>query len=110
MNKRDFFEEGNQVYFCYGRLSNRMMLERYGVALEGNKFDHVWVKVDLLRHLEAYPDVLEIMQLRSLSLKRKFKVKRREFCMELLQFIRMTKWSAIRNRLDELYYPFDRDR
>jgi hypothetical protein len=68
------------------------------------------VKVDLLRYLEAYPDVLEIMQLRSLSLKRKFKVKRREFCTELLQFIRMTKWNAIRNRLDELYYPFDLDR
>jgi hypothetical protein len=50
------------------------------------------------------------MQVRSLSLKRKFKLKRREFCLELLQFIRMTKWSNIRHRIDELYYPFDLDR
>lgn len=87
-----------------------MMLERYGVALEGNKFDHVWLRVDLLKYLEGYPDVLEVMQLRSLSLKRKFKIKRREFCLELVQFVRTSKWSAVRNRLDELYYPFDLDR
>lgn len=70
----------------------------------------MWVKVNLLRYLEGYPDVLEVMQLRSMSLKRKFKVKGREFCYELLQFIRSTKWSALRNRLDEFYYPFDLDR
>ncbi len=40
-----------QVYFCYGRLSNRMMLMRYGMALEYNKYDHVHVRVEYLEHL-----------------------------------------------------------
>lgn len=54
--------------------------------------------------------MLEIMQLRSLSLKRKFKIKRRELCLELIQFIRTTKWNSVRHKLDELYYPFDLDK
>jgi hypothetical protein len=50
-SSKDQFEKGAQVYFCYGRLSNRMLLMRYGVALEFNKYDHVYLKIPFLEYL-----------------------------------------------------------
>ena len=58
MNKRDYFKANHQLYFCYGRLSNRSMLERYGMAIEGNKYDHVWVVLPIVPFIEGYPDTL----------------------------------------------------
>lgn len=30
---KDQFQQGAQVYFCYGRLPNKLLLLRYGIAL-----------------------------------------------------------------------------
>ena len=30
---KDQFEKGSQVFFCYGRLPNKLLLMRYGFAL-----------------------------------------------------------------------------
>lgn len=51
-SRKDQFEKGAQVYFCYGRLSNRMMLMRYGMALENNKYDHFHLRVDYTKYLQ----------------------------------------------------------
>jgi len=51
------FEEGAQVFFCYGRLSNRQCLLRYGFALQHNKYDHVHMKVNLADYLVGYRGV-----------------------------------------------------
>lgn len=110
LGKKDRFNKDNQVYFRYGRLSNRKMLECYGMTIEGNKYDHLWVRIDGLKYLSAYPDMLERMQSRRLTLKYKFKVKRREFSMELVLFYRMVNWSRMRHTIEELFTPVDLNR
>jgi hypothetical protein len=30
------------MYFCYGRFSNRKLLQCYGFSIEHNKYDHYW--------------------------------------------------------------------
>jgi hypothetical protein len=62
-------------------MSSRKMLECYGMAIEGNKYEHLWVHIDLLQYIKNYPDMLEEMKKRSLPHKQKFKLKRREFSM-----------------------------
>lgn len=44
---KDQFEKGSQVFFCYGRLPNKLLLMRYGIALEHNKYDHMFIKIDV---------------------------------------------------------------
>ena len=58
-DKKDSFDSNSQVYFCYGRNSNRTLLLRYGFAIEGNKYDHVWVTFDLSLILGQMPDLFE---------------------------------------------------
>lgn len=107
LGRKDTFRKGNQVYFRYGRLSNRKMLECYGMAIEGNKYDHLWVRLDGLRYLASYPDMLELMQNRRLSLKFKFKLKRREFSMEMVLFFRLANWSRMRHTVESIFAPED---
>ncbi|KAM3139694.1 hypothetical protein pb186bvf_008152 [Paramecium bursaria] len=47
---KDKFEMNSQVYFCYGRLSNRQLLLRYGFCLEYNKYDHVYINLNYLAY------------------------------------------------------------
>jgi hypothetical protein len=92
LHKKDRVKKGNQVYFRYSRLSSRKMLECYGMAIEGNKYEHLWVHIDLLQYLKSYPDILKEMKERKLSHKQKFKLKRREFSMEIMFFCRLINW------------------
>ena len=52
--KRDNYKKGSQVYFCYSKLSNRLLLTNYGIALEYNKFDHVYIKIDFILRISIY--------------------------------------------------------
>lgn len=107
LNYKDRFSKGNQVYFRYGRLSSRKMLECYGMAIEGNKYEHIWVHIDLLPLLKDYPDILLEMRDRCLSHKQKFKLKRREFSMEIMFFSRLVRWRYKRDSVKGLFNPTD---
>lgn len=43
----DAFPKGSQVYLCYGRMSNRSMLQRYGFCLPYNKYNYLFIKLRL---------------------------------------------------------------
>ena len=43
----DGFPKGSQVYLCYGRMSNRDMLKRYGFCLPFNKYNYLYIKLRL---------------------------------------------------------------
>lgn len=43
----DRFPKGSQVYLCYGRMSNRDALKRYGFCLTHNKYNHMSIKLRL---------------------------------------------------------------
>ena len=40
-------EKGAQVYLCYGRMTNREMLKRYGFCLTTNKYNNMFLKLKL---------------------------------------------------------------
>lgn len=43
----DGFPKGSQVFLCYGRMSNREMLKRYGFCLPYNKYNYLYIKLRL---------------------------------------------------------------
>jgi hypothetical protein len=59
--KKDKFEANNQVYFRYGKDSNRTLLLWYGFALLGNKYEHVWINLDIVSKINMFSDVLKII-------------------------------------------------
>ena len=86
------------------------MLECYGMAIEGNKYEHIWVKLDLLPLLHNYPDILLEMKQRRISHQQKFKLKRRESSHEIMYFSRLVRWRYDSHSVKELFMPTDLDR
>lgn len=43
----DGFPKGSQVFLCYGRMSNRDMLKRYGFCIPHNKYNYLYIKLRL---------------------------------------------------------------
>jgi hypothetical protein len=41
------YPKGSQIYICYGRMSSREMLKRYGFCLQHNKYNNVYIKMKL---------------------------------------------------------------
>ena len=41
----DGFPKGSQVFLCYGRMSNRDMLKRYGFCIPYNKYNYLYIKL-----------------------------------------------------------------
>ena len=44
---QDRFPKGSQVYLCYGRMTNREMLKRYGFCITNNKYNNMLIKLKL---------------------------------------------------------------
>jgi hypothetical protein len=44
---KEAYPKGSQVYICYGRMSNRDMLKRYGFCLANNKYNNIFIKLKL---------------------------------------------------------------
>ena len=43
----DAFPKGSQVQLCYGRMTNREMLKRYGFCITNNKYNNMFIKLRL---------------------------------------------------------------
>ena len=101
MEARDkaHFNKNSQIYFSYGKLSNRSLLVRYGFALEDNPYEHVWIKFKMGKEIEPYPDLFEMIQGKGLSVTYKVKLKSYTFALEPLVYLRMCKWRATHNNL-----------
>ncbi|CAK74153.1 unnamed protein product (macronuclear) [Paramecium tetraurelia] len=78
--KTENFKKGAQVYFNYGRLSNRELLLRYGIAIERNKYDHVYLRINTEELLKRRG--MRVFQKQYLSIKLKYT----EFPFALLKF------------------------
>ncbi|CAD8083114.1 unnamed protein product [Paramecium sonneborni] len=88
------FQKGAQVYFNYGRLSNRELLLRYGIALEKNKYDHVYLRINTRELLKS--QVKRIFEKEYLSIKLKYT----EFPFDLLKFCKAIKESENQDYYD----------
>lgn len=103
------FEAGSQIYFSYGKLSNRTLLVRYGFCLKDNPYDHVWLKYSLRKEIEPYPDLFEQVQEKGLSINYKMKLKGHTFAMEPIVLLRMTRWKLTHHSIHHIFCITDID-
>ena len=109
---RDQFAKGSQVYFCYGRLSNRLMLTRYGLALEYNKYEHVHFKVPYLKNFKDSAWIIEKIKSCRLSRYMRFKLKRTCANVSFINFCKGLVASSVvlkKNGLEVLLVPKNMD-
>lgn len=90
--KSDRFQPNNQIYFRYGHNSNRTLLLHYGFAIEGNKYEHCWLTFNLTQYLIEFPDVIDNVMDKHLSLLRKFKIYNHRLNIDLIIFFRLNNW------------------
>lgn len=106
-SRKDQYEKEAQVYFCYGRISNRMMLMRYGMTLEYNKYDHLYLRVHYLPKLLAKGVAPRLLRNIStdyrISKYKRFKLKYTQFPIDLVLFARAVLWTYNVHSLDSLF-------
>lgn len=103
-SSKDQFERRSQVYFCYGRLSNRSLLMRYGMTLEYNKYDHVFMRVPFLHRLTELMKSKVKPYCYNVSKFKKFKVRRYDFNLEVLAFCRIAHFSLPDSTVNSVFY------
>ena len=102
---KDQFEKNSQVFFCYGRLSNRLMLLRYGMALEWNKYEHIHFKIPYTNELKDSRYVLEKIKYFRLNKWKRFKLRRTSFNVDLVNYCKATFWTLNKHSIDSLLKP-----
>lgn len=109
VGKKEKYEKNSQVYYCYGRKSNNLLAECYGMAIEYNKYGNVFLKLnykDLLNLNEIFYSLTKDL----LILKHKtFKLKYTKINEELLVFFKLLNFDFTRNKVSSLFKPFDLD-
>ena len=108
-SSQDQFEQGSQVYFCYGRLSNRKMLLRYGMALEYNKYDHVHFKLPYFSYIDSNAWLISKLKEHKVSKFKKLKARRRSFNPQLVNFYKAAAWRYKSHSIEELLEPKNSD-
>ena len=102
---QDTFPKGSQVYLCYGRMTNREMLKRYGFCILNNKYNNMFIKLRLEVTDPDFKYRLFILQ-KFFSLdpdtkrggvnvsSRHFKVHYHHFNMKVLKFIKILSFNV----------------
>lgn len=90
---KDQFQKGAQVFFCYGRLPNKLLLMRYGIALEHNKYDHMFIKIVVGEQVNNSKWLRTVGKEIQIKKYQRFKIKRTKMCVELVTYFRMQRWK-----------------
>lgn len=93
-SEKDQFEKGAQVFFCYGRLPNKLLLMRYGIALEHNKYDHYFLRINVSEDVLGNKHMRTVLKEIQIKKYKRFKIKRTKICLELITYVRMLKWQS----------------
>ena len=106
---KDQFEPGSQLFFCYGRLSNRTALLRYGIALEYNKYEHVHLKIPYLKFIKNCDWLVDKIKYFKLSRYMRFKLKRTKMNISLINFCKGQSFQLDYTNYENVIKPVNVD-
>jgi hypothetical protein len=69
------------------------LLLQYGFAIEGNKYEHVWLSFGITQCVEDFPFILPAVREKKLSLLRKFRLHHHILNMDIIIFFRLNSWN-----------------
>lgn len=81
---------------------------RYGFALEHNKYDHLFLRIDCTELVKQCKPMRRVISDKDIAVNKycRFKVKRTKICLELLAYIRAELWTY-GNSIEQIFYPND---
>ena len=102
---QDAFPKGSQVHLCYGRMTNREMLKRYGFCITNNKYNNMFLKLRLevsdpdfkyrLFILQKFFNLESDKQRGGVQVSsRHFKVHYHHFNMKVLKFMKILSFNV----------------
>ena len=106
---KDQFDAGAQLFFCYGRLSNRSALLRYGFALEYNKYEHIHFKIPYIGYIKGAEWLVNRIKYFKLSKYMRFKLKRTKVNISLINFCKGIYFNLDYTNYDNLLKPINID-
>ena len=66
---------------------------RYGIALQHNKYDHMFIKIGIEEEVNSSFYLRAITREIQIKKYQRFKIKRTKMCVELVTYFRMRRWS-----------------
>lgn len=92
---RDFINQGDQIYYCYGSRPNRNLMLVYGFTETDNPYDtfYLLIKTDSSVASEVQSKEVDF-PMDPDDDRFRFELKPNQFCFHLLKFIRVIKFEA----------------
>lgn len=105
-SKNEFYEKNSQVFYCYGRKSNRSLIFCYGMCVEYNKYGCAFLKLDYRKYVEFCGNSLKnVLKPERIPKFKKFKLKYTKFEEELLVFFKLMLFDFSKNQIKSIFYP-----
>ena len=105
--KNEIYEKNSQVYYCYGRKSNRKLAYYYGMCIEHNKYEKKFVKIDYRDYIEINENFNYMIKGRKINKYKRFKLKYTRFNEELLAFFKLIFFDFKKNKTFSIFSPKD---
>lgn len=94
-SKFDRIYPNNQVFFRYGRDTNKSLLLGYGFAFEGNKYEYVSIIENISHLANPYPDLREKLKANEISTIIKFKIYRHLLNIDIITYYRLLSYKSL---------------
>ena len=104
---REFIEPSSQLFFCYGYRSNRTLIHNYGMCIEYNRYDSVFLKLDCREYHCFEEQIIREMvgtEMRLPKFKR-FKIKYTRFNREMLSFFKLMFFDFAKDDVSSIFKP-----
>lgn len=103
----EFYSKDSQVFYCYGRKSNRSLASNYGMCVEYNKYGTVYLKVDYRDYIEFDESLKDLIKCQKINRYKRIKLRYTKFNKEILSFFKLLFFDFKKNNIREIFEPRD---
>ena len=104
-NKNENFLKNSQIFICYGYYSNKSLLKNYGISIEFNKYEKVFLNIfpsSFYQESDSFSNFL--IQRKCFPFVKQFKLKYTEFNTNLIAFFKLLTFNFEINQINEMLY------
>ncbi len=107
-NMKENFSKNSQVFICYGVYSNKRLLKNYGMSIEFNKYDKVFLNISPSNFYQESDDFSNFLMLKKcFPFLKQFKLKYTEFNTNLIVFFKLLMFDFEKNQINDIFYAKD---
>ena len=104
-NDNENYAKNSQIYLCYGQNSNKRLIKHYGISIEYNKYDKVFLNIlpsNFYKESNIFSKFL--LQRKCSPFVKQFKLKYTILDTKLIVFFKMLTFDFEKNQIDEIFH------